>query len=166
MVRDYETPTVPPSWQAFARAWADRVGLADKNVSLTCSPDRYGIAVVLRLIRADGFTSIATRRASDADDAAERRRAFLDAVRTGNFETIEIDVAGYFVGEGTVACALCPDAPAHEEWQHVILRELIRISDPPPEPDASLSPEDADDAELEALNREVSRRFAERGSAA
>ncbi len=165
MVRDYETPSVPPSWQAFARAWADRVGLAGKNVSLTCSPDRYGIAVVLRLIRGDGTICIATRRSSDADDAAERRQAFLEAVQTGQFETIEIDVAGYYVGEGTVSCGLCSDAPVHEEWQHLILRELIRIADPPPEPDASLSPEDADDAEIAALNRVVSRRFAEWGSA-
>ena len=165
MVRDYETPTVPPSWQTFARAWADRVGLASKDVSLVCSPDRYGIAVVLRLIRGDGTICIATRRSSDADDAAERRRAFLDAVRTGNFATIEIDVAGYFVGEGTVPCGLCQDAPAHEEWQHVILRELIRIADPPPEPDGSLSPEDADDAELDALNRKVARRFIDHGAA-
>ncbi len=163
MVRDYETPTVPPSWQTFARAWADRGGLARKNVSLVCSPDRYGIAVVLRLIRGDGTTCTATRRSSDADDAAERRRAFLDAVQTGNFETIEIDVAGYYVGEGTVPCSFCQNVPPHDEWQHVILRELIRLADPPPEPDASLSPEDADDAELDALNRKVARWFAERG---
>src|SRR5579871_3370858 len=100
MVRDYETPTVPASWQAFARDWANRVGLANKDVSLICSPDRYRIAVVLRLIDDKGRERIATRRSSDADDAAERRQAFLEAIRTGDFETIEIDVAGYYVGEG------------------------------------------------------------------
>jgi hypothetical protein len=163
MVRDYETPTVPPSWQTFARAWADRVGLTDKEVSLTCSPDRYGIAVVLRLIQEDGTERIATRRSSDAEDAPIRRQAFLEAARTMNFKTIEIDVAGYYVGEGTVPCSVCGDVPAHEEWQHVILRELLRIADPAAEPDDSLSPEDADDAELDALDKKVAERFVEQG---
>ncbi|MGH2460355.1 MAG: hypothetical protein ACRDIY_15990 [Chloroflexota bacterium] len=159
MVRDYETPTVPPSWQTFAEGWANRLGLGDRPLSLVCSPDRYGIAIVLRLIQDDGAERVATRRSSDADDAVERRRAFLEALRDGSFRTVELDVAGYFVGEGAVPCLICGDAPAHEEWQHTILRELIRIADPPPDPDASLSPEDADDAEVDALNGEVARRL-------
>jgi len=159
MVRDYETPTVPPSWQAYARSWADRLGLDDRGVSLVCSPDRYGIAIILRLIQGDGTERIATRRSSDADDAVERRRAFLDTLRTRDFKTVEIDVAGYFVGEGTVECGICRDSPAHEEWQHAILRELLRIADPPSDPDALLSPEDADEAETDALNTKVASRL-------
>lgn len=159
MVRDYETPMVPPTWQAFARTWADRLGLANKNVSLICSPDRYGIPVVLRLIDQQGRERIATRRASDADDAAERRQAFLEALRSGDFQTIEIDVAGYYVSEGTVPCGLCEDAPRHEEWQHLIVRELVRVADPPPEPEGPLSPEDADEAELQTLNRTVAEQL-------
>lgn len=159
MVRDYETPTIPPSWQTFARSWADRLGLAGKQLSLICSPDRYGIAIVLRLIEPDGTERVATRRSSDAEDAAERREAFLAAVRQGSYRTIEIDVAGYYISEGTVPCALCPDAPPHEEWQHSIIRELLRVADPPPEPSGSLSPEAADDAEVAALDRAVQRRL-------
>ena len=155
MVRDYETPTVPPSWEAFAQRWADRVGLADRELSLACSPDRYGMAIILRLIQEGGTERIATRRSSDADDAAERRRAFLDSVRTRNFKTVEIDVAGYFIGEGTVECGICDDTPAHEEWQHAILRELLRIVDPPDDPNPLLSPEEADEAEIDALNAKV-----------
>lgn len=159
MVRDYETPTVPPSWQTFAQGWAHRLGLADREVSLVCSPDRYGIAIILRLIQDDGTERIATRRSSDADDAVERRRAFLDAQRDGNFKTVEIDVAGYFIGEGTVQCGICGDTATHEEWQHAILRELVRIADPPADPDPSLSPEDADEAETDALNQKVANRL-------
>lgn len=155
MVRDYETPTVPPSWQAYTRSWADRLGLNDREISLVCSPDRYGIAIILRLIQDDGTVRVATRRSSDADDAAERRRAFLNTLRTKDFKTVEIDVAGYFVGEGTVRCGSCGDSSAHEEWQHAILRELLRITDPPNDPAGSLSPEDADEAETEALNAKV-----------
>lgn len=162
MVRDYETPTVPPAWQTFARDWANRLGLDGKELSLICSPDRYGIAVVLRLIRDDGVERIATRRSSDADDAVERRQAFLEAVRTKEFKAIELDVAGYYIGEGTVSCGICGDAPSHEEWQHTVLRELLRIADPVSESFGSLSPEDADDAELDALNKKVAQRIASR----
>lgn len=160
MVRDYETPSVPPSWTVFARDWANRLGLADKEISLVCSPDRYGIAVVLRVVRADGIVCRSTRRSSDADDAVERRQAFLGAINEGNIRAIEIDVAGYYVGEGTVACAICQDAPEHEEWQHVIIRELLRIADLAPESDATSSPEDADDAELAALDAKVAEKLA------
>lgn len=160
MVRDYETPTVPASWQTFAQRWAEQLGLTGKTVSLICSPDRYGIPVVLRLIDRDGRVRIFTRHASDAEDAAERRQAFLEAVQTGDFQTVEIDVAGYYVSEGTVPCSLCSDAPPHEEWQHIVLRELLRVADPPAEPAGALSPEDADDAELQALDRKVARQLA------
>ena len=160
MVRDYETPTVPPTWESFARAWAARLGLANKEVSLTCSPDRYGIAVVLRVVRADGVVCIATRRSSDADDAVERRARFLAAVGAADITKIELDVAGYYVGEGTVDCVLCPGVPKHPEWQHTIVRELLRIAEPPAEPAGALAPEDADDAELAALDQQVAEHLA------
>src|SRR5947207_7514209 len=106
MVRDYETPTVPPAWETFTRHWAERVGLKANDVSLTCSPDRYGNAVVLRLIRPDGVRYIATRRSSNADDAAERRKRFLQAVRNQDYRTAELDVAGYFVGNAAIPCGI------------------------------------------------------------
>jgi hypothetical protein len=155
MVRDYETPTVPHSWDAYARRWAERLGLANKPLSLVCSPDRYGIPVVLRVIGDAGDIYTSTRRGSDADNATERRRLFLAAVNNGHFQSVELDVAGYYVGEGTIDCSLCSNDPAHEEWQHVIIRELIRVADPPAEPAESLSADDADDAEQAALNRRV-----------
>jgi len=156
MVRDYETPTVPRAWEAFARRWASQIGLSGKEISLVCSPDRYGNAVVLRVVRPDGTPCISTRRASDADDAAERRQRFLDAIGRADFTSVELDVAGYFVGEGSVDCALCGEPP-HEEWQHAILRELLRVAEPPVEPAGSLSPDDADDAERAALDRRVAQ---------
>ncbi|HLG52200.1 MAG TPA: hypothetical protein VKY56_11280 [Chloroflexota bacterium] len=155
MIRDYETPTVPTEWQTYARSWADRLGLGDRQIVLSCSPDRYGIAVVLRLLGPDGQEYVFTRRSSEADDAAERRQAFLTALREGSYRTVEIDVAGYYVSEGTVPCSICTAVPSHAEWQHVILRELLRIADPPPEPADVLTPEEADDAELAALDKQV-----------
>jgi hypothetical protein len=160
MVRDYETPTVPRAWETFARRWADRVGLSNKEISLVCSPDRYGIAMVLRVIRNDGVTCTSTRRSSDADDAAERRARFLEAARGGNFKTVELDVAGYYVSEGAVDCSYCGNNPPHEEWQHAIVRELLRVADPPADPAGDLSAEDADDAEGAALDRQVAERLA------
>lgn len=159
MVRDYETPTVPRTWETMARRLAERLGLHDKEVSLICSPDRYGIAIVLRLIRNDGIVCTSTRRGSEADDAAERRQNFLAAVTDGDYRTIEIDVAGYFVGEGLVPCPYCGGAP-HEEWQHAIARELLRIA-APPTVDENLAPDDADDAEREALDAAVFQLLAE-----
>lgn len=152
MVRDYETPTVPPAWETFAGQWAGRVGLADKNVSLVCSPDRYGNATVVRLYGPGGATYVATRRSSDVEDAAERRANFLRAVRDRDFDTVEIDVAGYFVGEGGVPCPWCGGSN-HEEWQHVLVRDLLRAAELPPELDPTLDPEEADEAELAALDR-------------
>lgn|GEM_PF-3770550 len=153
MVRDYETPTVPRNWEAFARAWADQLGLGEKQVSLVCSPDRYGSSVVLRILGKAGSEVTYARRSSDADDASERRQSFRAATQSGDFLTVEIDVAGYYVGEGTVPCALCGGSP-HEEWQHVLIRELLRVADPPAV-DESLPAEDADDAEGAALDARV-----------
>jgi hypothetical protein len=155
MVRDYETPTVPRGWETFARGWAKQLGLSEKSVVMTCSPDRYGIPIVLRVVRDDGVTCVSTRRGSDLDDATDRRRAFLDAVATRNFAAIELDVAGYFVGEGTLDCSTCGGERPHEEWQHAVVRELLRVARPPVEPAGILSPDDADDAERAALDREV-----------
>jgi hypothetical protein len=153
MVRDYETPTVPPAWQAFADRWAGRLGLSDKHVALVCSPDRYGGALVLRLQRPTGEEYVATRRTSEAEDAAERRRNFLNAVATRGFDTIEVDVAGYYIGEGAVPCPIC--GGGHEEWQHAVLRELLRVAEPPAEPAGARSDEEADEAEQAALDRRV-----------
>jgi hypothetical protein len=155
MVRDYETPTVPRPWGTYARHWAARLGLAHKHISLVCSPDRYGIPVVLRVLGADGSTYTSTRRGSDADDAVERRANFLSAVREDRFQTVELDVAGHYVGEGMIDCGLCGDEPAHEEWQHVVLRELVRVAEPPPDQPESLDPDAADDVERVALDRRV-----------
>jgi hypothetical protein len=162
MVRDYETPTVPRAWESFARIWATHLWLTDKTVVMTCSPDRYGIPVVLRVVRANGDVAISTRRGSDADDAAQRRQAFLEAVHRGAFATIELDVAGYYVGEGSVDCPWCGGERRHEEWQHVVVRELLRVAKPPAEPPGDLSPDDADDAERNALDREVASLLAAR----
>lgn len=154
MVRDYETPAVPPAWEEFARTWAERVGLSDKNVSLVCSPDRYGNATVLRLHDDTNQTYTATRRSSDVEDAAERRQNFLRAVQDRSFDRVEIDIAGYFIGEGSVPCPWCSGAN-HEEWQHVIVRELLRASQPPDETPGQLSAEEADEAEFANLDDRV-----------
>ncbi|HEX5414985.1 MAG TPA: hypothetical protein VFZ25_04910 [Chloroflexota bacterium] len=153
MVRDYETPTVPRSWDGFAREWADRLGLREKKLALVCSPDRYGNAVVLRITTDAGSEITYARRSSDADDAAERREGFLAATASDGVREIEIDVAGYYVGEGTVPCAYCGGAP-HEEWQHILVRELLRVAEPPAV-DESLPAEDADDAEQSLLDAKV-----------
>jgi hypothetical protein len=155
MVRDYETPTVPRPWDTYARHWAARVGLRHKKISLVCSPDRYGIPVVLRVIEADGVIHTSTRRGSDADDAVERRARFLAAVHEDRFQTVELDVAGHYVGEGMIDCGLCVNEPPHEEWQHVVLRELVRVAEPPTDQPGILDPDDADDAERAALDRRV-----------
>lgn len=153
MVRDYETPTVPPAWETFARSWAGRLDLGDRDLRLVCSPDRYGNATVLRLEGPNGETYIATKRSSEAEDAAERREMFLQAVRERAFRGIEIDVAGYFIGEGSIPCAWC--GGGHEEWQHVLVRDLLRASAPPAEPQGTLAPEDADEVEQAALDCQV-----------
>jgi hypothetical protein len=156
MVRDYETPTVPRGWETFTQSWAEKLGLSRDAIVMSCSPDRYGIPVVLRIVTAAGEECISTRRGSDADDAPARRQRFLDAVRRRDVRSVELDVAGYFVGEGSIDCSLCSNGRPHEEWQHVIIRELLRVSQPPDDGDLTLLPDDADDAESLALDREVS----------
>lgn len=153
MVRDYETPTVPRNWEGFASQWADRLGLGGKKLALVCSPDRYGNAVVLRITTKEGNEITYARRSSDADDADERRQGFLAATASGGYQGIEIDVAGYYVGEGMVPCPYCGGSP-HEEWQHVLVRELLRVSESP-SVDESLPAEDADDAEQGLLDKKV-----------
>jgi hypothetical protein len=160
MVRDYETPTVPGAWETYARGWASRLGLGSKQLSLVCSPDRYGITVVLRVIATNGRVFTSTRRGSDADNAASRRANFLNAVRVDGYQTIELDVGGYYVGEGNVDCGLCANVPPHEEWQHVVLRELLKVAEPAKEAAGSLDPDDADDAERAALDRRVTELLA------
>ena len=155
MVRDYETPTVPRPWESFAQNWANRLGLSRVPVLMSCSPDRYGNPVVLKVVRLDGVECIFTRRGSDADDAADRRIRFIDAVRHQDIRAVELDVAGYFVGEGAIDCALCPGAAGHEEWQHAIVRELLRVAQPFGEPHGPLSPDEADDVERADLDRRV-----------
>ena len=93
MVRDYETPTVPRSWDGFAREWADRLGLREKKLALVCSPDRYGNAVVLRITTDAGSEITYARRSSDADDAAERREGFLAATASDGVREIVEDRA-------------------------------------------------------------------------
>lgn len=155
MVRDYETPTVPRAWDTYAHRWAERLGLASKTLTLVCSPDRYGIPIILRVTAADGTIFTSTRRGSDADNAVERRANFLKAVRENHHVSIELDVAGYFVGEGLVDCGLCATQPPHEEWQHVVVRELLKVAEPAAETAESLHPDDADDAERAELDRRV-----------
>lgn len=155
MVRDYETPTVPRAWDTYARRWASRLGLGAKQLSLICSPDRYGIPVVLRVLATDGSVFTSTRRGSDADNAAERRANFLNAIRVDGYQTIELDVAGYYVGEGMIDCGLCGNEPVHEEWQHVVIRELLKVAEPATDPVGSLDPDDADDAERAGQDRRV-----------
>ena len=157
MVRDYETPTVPLAWTKFAVEWAQRLGYGDKDVRTTCSPDRYGSATVLRLYDAGGGEIPFVRRSSDIRRAAQKRQQFLDAARSGQYKSIEIDVAGYYVSEGIVPCAMCTDSSPHEEWQHLMLRDLLRVKDvqEKPEIDAGLGPEEADAVETRALDAEV-----------
>lgn len=161
MVRDYETPTVPRAWEIFTRDWANRLGLTDVPVVMTCSPDRYGIPIVLRVVRSDGVECVSTRRGSDVDDAVDRRQRFLEAVRSRDVRDIELDVAGYFVGEGSLECALCPGDFKHDEWQHAVVRELLRVAQPPLEPGGALSPDDADDVERVELDRKVAALLAQ-----
>lgn len=126
---DYEKPVVPPSWEAYAAAWIAKLGLTGKEVRLICSPNRYGMPIILRLARG-GQKVPYTRRSSDAPDAAERRARFIEMARSGNFDAIEIDFAGFFVEEALVAPK---GSPAQTQWQPAIVTQLVRVSDPDPE---------------------------------
>lgn len=123
---DYEKPTIPASWEAYANAWAEKLGLAGKEVRLICSPNRYGTPIILRLV-GKGPKVLFTPRSSDAFDAATRRRKFLDMASNHAYDAIEIDFAGYFVEEALVAPA---GSPARTQWQPAIVHQLLRVAEP------------------------------------
>jgi hypothetical protein len=123
---DYEKPAIPPSWDSYATAWASRLGLGDKEVRLICATERFGAPIILRLV-GKGPKIVFTRRSSDAHDAAQRRKRFLDAAKAKSFDAIEIDMAGFFVEEALVAP---PGSPARTQWQPAIVQQLLRVAEP------------------------------------
>lgn len=123
---DYEKPAIPPSWESYAAAWAERLGLGDKEVRLICSTERFGAPIILRLV-GKGPKIIFTRRSSDAPDAAQRRQRFLDAARSKSFDVVEIDLAGFFVEEALVAPLT---SPARTQWQPAVIAQLLRVAEP------------------------------------
>ena len=123
---DYEKPAIPPAWDSFAAAWANKLGLGDKEVRLICATERFGAPIILRLV-GKGPKIVYTRRSSDAHDAAQRRQRFLEAARSKSFDAIEIDMAGFYVEEALVAPA---GSPARTQWQPAIVQQLLRIVEP------------------------------------
>ena len=123
---DYEKPAIPPAWDAYAAAWASRLGLGDKEVRLICATERFGAPIILRLV-GKGPKIVYTRRSSDAHDAVQRRQRFLEAARGKSFDAIEIDMAGFYVEEALVAPA---DSPARTQWQPAIVQQLLRVVEP------------------------------------
>jgi len=123
---DYEKPAIPPAWDAYATAWANRLGLADKEVRLICATERFGAPIILRLV-GKGPKIVYTRRSSDAHDAAQRRQRCIYAARAKSFDAIEIDMAGFYVEEALVAPA---GSPARTQWQGAIVQQLLRIVEP------------------------------------
>ena len=123
---DYEKPAIPPAWDTYATAWAERLGLGDKEVRLICATERFGAPIILRLV-GKGPKIIYTRRSSDAFDAAKRRERFLEAAKSKSFDAIEIDMAGFYVEEARVAP---PGSPARTQWQPAIVQQLLRIVEP------------------------------------
>ena len=123
---DYEKPAIPPSWDAYAAAWAQKLGLGDKEVRLICATERFGAPIILRLV-GKGPKIVYTRRSSDAHDAAARRQKFLDAATSRSFDAIEIDMAGFYVEEALVAP---PGSPARTQWQPAIVQQFLRIVEP------------------------------------
>jgi hypothetical protein len=123
---DYEKPYIPDAWQAYAEAWAEKLGLGDKDVRLICATERFGAPVILRLV-GKGPKIVYTSRSSDAFDAAQRRQRFVDAATSNAFDAIEIDMAGFFVEEALIA-------PAHSshrtQWQPAVLTQLLRVAEP------------------------------------
>src|SRR5438093_10266712 len=123
---DYEKPAIPPAWDSFAAAWANKLGLGDKEVRLICATERFGAPVILRLV-GRGPKIVYTPRSSDAFDAAQRRQRFIDAATSKSFDAIEIDMAGFFVEEALIA-------PAHSshrtQWQPAVLTQLLRVAEP------------------------------------
>ena len=123
---DYEKPAIPPAWETFANAWAARLGLGDKEIRLICATERFGAPIILRLV-GKGPKIVYTRRSSEAFDAAQRRRRFLDAARSKSFDAIEIDMAGFYVEEALVAPV---GSPARTQWQGAIVEQLLRVVEP------------------------------------
>ena len=146
---DYEKPYIPPAWESWTNAWAQNLGLGDKEIRLICSTERFGAPVILRLA-GKGPKAVFTRRSSDAPDAAQRRQRFIDMAKNKTFDAVEIDMAGFFVEEALVAPA---DSPARTQWQGAVLQQLLRVSEP--EVAAPGEGEAADHAEDELRNKRV-----------
>lgn len=146
---DYEKPSIPPSWESYANAWAQKLGLGDKEIRLICSTERFGAPVILRLA-GKGPKAVFTRRASDAPDAAQRRQRFVDMARNRQFDAVEIDMAGFFVEEALVAP---PNSPARTQWQGAVLQQLLRVAEP--ELAVSGEGEEADHAEDELRRQRI-----------
>jgi hypothetical protein len=125
---DYEKPYIPTSWDDFAKQWAEKLGLADKEIKLICATERFGAPVILRLV-GKGPKIVYTRRSSDAHDAAARRQKFIQAARDKAFDTVEIDLAGFFVEEALVAPA---GSAARTQWQPAVITQLMRVVEPDP----------------------------------
>lgn len=125
---DYEKPAIPASWETYANAWAQKLGLGDKEVRLICSTERFGAPIILRLA-GKGPKAVFTRRSSDAPDAAQRRQRFIDLAKNKQFDAVEIDMAGFYVEEALVAP---PDSPARTQWQPAIVQQLLRVAEPDP----------------------------------
>jgi hypothetical protein len=123
---DYEKPAIPASWESYANAWAAKLGLADKEIRLVCSTERFGAPIILRLV-GKGPKAVFTRRSSDAADAAQRRQRFLEMAQSKQFDAIEVDMAGFFVEEALVAPA---GSPARTQWQPAVLQQLLRVAEP------------------------------------
>jgi hypothetical protein len=123
---DYQKPYIPPAWDSYAAAWAQKLGFGDKEVRLICSTERFGAPIILRLV-GKGPKIIFTRRSSDAFDAAKRRERFIEAARSKSFDAIEIDMAGFYVEEALVAPV---GSPAHDQWQAAIIQQLRRVAEP------------------------------------
>ncbi len=123
---DYEKPAIPARWETFAQAWAERLGLAGKEIRLICATERFGAPIILRLV-GRGPKIIFTPRASDAFDAVQRRQRFQKAAVDRSFDAIEIDMAGFYVEEALVAPA---GSPNRERWQDATILQLLRVAEP------------------------------------
>jgi hypothetical protein len=125
---DYEKPAIPASWESFATAWAQKLGLGDKEIRLICSTERFGAPIILRLA-GKGPKAVYTRRSSDAPDAAQRRQRFTDMAKNKQFDAVEVDMAGFYVEEALVAPA---GSPARTQWQPAVVHQLLRVAEPDP----------------------------------
>ena len=125
---DYEKPYIPASWDEWAKGWAEKLGLGDKEIKLICATERFGAPVILRLV-GKGPKIVYTRRSSDAHDAAARRQKFIEAAKSKSFDAVEIDMAGFFVEEALVAPA---GSAARNQWQPAVITQLLRVVEPDP----------------------------------